>query len=264
MTFGWILFSFLVYRIMNTRADNKVYDPFEILGISASTSVKDIKSHYKKLSRQFHPDKVKLAANQTIEAVEAYFVELTKAYKSLTDETIRRNWELYGHPDGRQEVSMGIAIPKWVVEGNNKFVVLVGYCAVIGGLLPFIVGKWWFGNKIKTKDGVLAKTAEIFFKNIKEDSAMNDVINCLGKAPVAEFPKISPLSDLEDTVRSNLGTKYQGPPFQTLLYAHLFRIPIKDINLQRGKRCITATPKELQLTLQTSSRSSTTTHVNFT
>ena len=83
-----------------------MYDPFEILGIGRSASDKDIKSHYKKLSRQFHPDKVKLQVNQTIEMVEAYFVELTKAYKSLTDETIRKNWELYGHPDGRQEVSM--------------------------------------------------------------------------------------------------------------------------------------------------------------
>ena len=29
-----------------------------------------------------HPDKVKLAVNETIEAVEARFVEITKAYKS--------------------------------------------------------------------------------------------------------------------------------------------------------------------------------------
>lgn len=30
-----------------------------------------------------HPDKVKLAANQTMEEVSSYFVELTKAYKSF-------------------------------------------------------------------------------------------------------------------------------------------------------------------------------------
>ena len=32
-----------------------------------------------------HPDKVKLAVNQTAEDVAAKFVEITKAYKSLVD-----------------------------------------------------------------------------------------------------------------------------------------------------------------------------------
>lgn len=32
-----------------------------------------------------HPDKVKLAVNETMEAVEAKFVEITKAYKSCVE-----------------------------------------------------------------------------------------------------------------------------------------------------------------------------------
>ena len=64
-----------------------------------SSSEKDIKSHYKKLSKVLyvyissfthriahylhsHPDKVKLTANDTAESVAARFVELTKAYKA--------------------------------------------------------------------------------------------------------------------------------------------------------------------------------------
>ncbi|KAH8118300.1 Sec63 Brl domain-containing protein [Phellopilus nigrolimitatus] len=233
---GWTVFGFLAYKVTTTHNENKVYDPFEILGIRAGTAEKEIKSHYKKLSRKFHPDKVKLAANQTVEAVEAYFVELTKAYKSLTDETIRKNLELFGHPDGRQEVSMGIAIPKWVVEGKNKIWFLIAYCAVLGGLLPVIVGRWWFGNRIKTKDGVLAKSAEIFFKTIKEDSATLDLLGCLGRVYEEEFPKIlTPLGELEETVRTFLGDKYSGSPAQTLLYAHLLRVPITDLGLQKAQ-----------------------------
>ena len=213
-----------------------MYDPYEILGIRTGTSEKDIKSHYKKLSRKFHPDKVKLAANQTMEMVEAYFVELTKAYKSLTDETVRKNLEMYGHPDGRQEVSMGIAIPKWVVEGQHRFIVLVGYCFVLGGLLPMIVGKWWFGNRIKTKDGVNAKSASLFFKNIKEESNLVDLLGCLGRAFEIECPKVlSSLGIVEEEVRTRLGGSYKGSPAQTLLYAHLLRIELPNDSMRKGK-----------------------------
>lgn len=58
---------------------------------------------------------------------------------SLTDETIRKNWELYGHPDGRQEISMGIALPKWIVESGNNIWVLGAYGLIFGGALPALV-----------------------------------------------------------------------------------------------------------------------------
>lgn len=38
-----------------------------------------------KLTLYSHPDKVKLAVNETMEAVEAKFVEITKAYKSCVE-----------------------------------------------------------------------------------------------------------------------------------------------------------------------------------
>ena len=232
---GWAAVAFLAWNVSGIRSETTVYDHFEILGLSRGTSEKDIKSHYKKLSRKFHPDKVKLVANQTMEMVESYFVELTKAYKSLTDETIRQNLEKYGHPDGRQEVSMGIAIPKWVVEGQHRFIILVGYCIVLGGLLPVVVGRWWFGNKIRTKDGVSVKTASLFFKDIKEESNLSDLLGCLGRAFEIECPSIiSKLGPVEDEVRSRLGGKYAGSPAQTLLYAHLMRIPIEAEPLKKG------------------------------
>jgi translocation protein SEC63 len=102
-----------------------------------------------------HPDKVKASVNETIEAIANRFVDITKAYKSyvvvsrvvvgltfrlsLTDENIRKNWELYGHPDGRQEVSMGIALPHWIIEGKNNKWVLGVYALIFGGALPILV-----------------------------------------------------------------------------------------------------------------------------
>lgn len=36
-------------------------------------------------------------------------------YEALTDEDTRENMEEYGNPDGRQELSYGIALPGWLV-----------------------------------------------------------------------------------------------------------------------------------------------------
>lgn len=232
---GWAAFAFLTYKVSTTKVENIVYDPFEILGIRTGTAEKEIKSHYKKLSRKFHPDKVKLAINQTMEQVEARFVEITKAYKSLTDETIRKNWELFGHPDGRQEISMGIAIPKWVVEGKNKFWVLLVYGAAFGGLLPFVIARWWFGNKRKTKDGVQTTTAELFFKEIKAESTIYDVTMILAKALAKEYDPAPQLKDLEKKVQEKLKVGKPLPCRQaTLLFAYLFRIPLDDSKLKKG------------------------------
>ena len=100
---------------------------------------------------------MKLSVNETLESVANRFVDITKAYKScvtflfiellscaifgdsLTDETIRKNWELYGHPDGRQEISMGIALPHWIIEGKNNIWVLGFYALMFGAALPLMV-----------------------------------------------------------------------------------------------------------------------------
>jgi len=248
---GWSIFGVLVYKVASARTENKVYNPFEILDISTGTSVKDIKSHYKKLSRKFHPDKVKLAVNQTMEAVEARFVEITKAYKALTDETIKENWEKYGHPDGRQEVSMGIALPKGIIEGRNRMFVLGAYALIFGAMLPALVGRWWFGNREKTKDGVNARSAAAFFKGLSEDSNIDEVTASLGKSFEWETSKLSKqaneVDELEVQIEKVLGQKWgnlktlaevlpkQYPARRRafiLIYAHLLRLPINNTSLR--------------------------------
>ena len=36
---GWALVAFLVYKVVTTEVENKVYDPFEILGLRTVRSV---------------------------------------------------------------------------------------------------------------------------------------------------------------------------------------------------------------------------------
>ena len=105
-----------MYKVADVENENKLYNPFDILGISTvwphssvnfliytivlqGISEKEIKSHYKKLSKlqcvlyyihtcacqrvaYSHPDKVKTTVNQTIAEVEKRFIDITKAYKA--------------------------------------------------------------------------------------------------------------------------------------------------------------------------------------
>lgn len=169
---GWASVGYLIHKIANasTNSSHSVYDPFSILGIAVGATEKEIKKHYKRMSIKFHPDKLQVSANQTKEEIESYFVEITKAYKSLTDDTIRKNFELYGHPDGRQEMSMGIALPSWVIESQNNIWVLGIYGLVFGIGLPYLVARWWYGTRSRTKDGLINATAQSFFQHLREDT----------------------------------------------------------------------------------------------
>lgn len=82
LAIGWIIVGYMSYKIATTKVENTIWDPYAVLGISSSAPLDQIKSHYKKLSRSLHPDKIKLVGNMTKEGVESLFVNVTKAYKA--------------------------------------------------------------------------------------------------------------------------------------------------------------------------------------
>ncbi|KAI9883275.1 MAG: nucleolar DEAD-box protein required for synthesis of 60S ribosomal subunit [Watsoniomyces obsoletus] len=179
---GWLIIGWMIYLIISTaRTIPKIWDPYDILGISRSSTEKAIKSHYKRLSLKYHPDKIRPdpAKNQTAESLNNQFVELTKAYKALTDEEVRNNYRQYGHPDGKQSMSIGIALPKFIVtEGNGKYVLLV-YGLLLGVLLPYIVGRWWYGTQRMTKDKVLVASAGNLFREYEDTITEGGVVSAL-------------------------------------------------------------------------------------
>ncbi|OJJ45593.1 hypothetical protein ASPZODRAFT_143485 [Penicilliopsis zonata CBS 506.65] len=188
---GYAVMAWMIYLIIVTaRTAPKIWDPYEILGISRSADEKAISKHYKRLSLIYHPDKIRPdpAKNETIEMLNDRFVELTKAYKALTDEEIRNNYIQYGHPDGKQSFSIGIALPKFIVsEGNGKYVLLV-YGGLLGVLLPYIVGKWWYGTQRYTKERVLVASAGNIFREYREDLAVGGIVSALSSGE--EFKQI--------------------------------------------------------------------------
>lgn len=56
LALGWALFAWVAYGLWTAppTPETSVYDPFEILGIGSSSTDKEIKKHYKKLSLQLY------------------------------------------------------------------------------------------------------------------------------------------------------------------------------------------------------------------
>ncbi|TVY56293.1 Translocation protein sec63 [Lachnellula cervina] len=179
---GWATMAFMAYLIYVTaRTIPKIWNPYDILGISDSASEREIKSHYKQLSKKYHPDKARPdpAKNETLESINDYYVELVKAYKALTDEEIRNNFIQFGHPDGKQSFSIGIALPKFIVtDGNGKYVILV-YAALLGVLLPYLVGSWWYGTQRMSKEKVLIESANNLFREYDEGLEEGGIVSAL-------------------------------------------------------------------------------------
>lgn len=66
-------------------------DYYEILGINKGASIKEIKSAYRKLAKQYHPDR-----NKSPDA-DSKFKELQEAYEVLSDERKKAAYDQYGH-----------------------------------------------------------------------------------------------------------------------------------------------------------------------
>ncbi|KAA8593102.1 hypothetical protein FQN60_018557 [Etheostoma spectabile] len=72
-------------------------DFYQILGVSKSASIRDIKKAYRKLALQLHPDR-----NPDDPKAQDKFADLGAAYEVLSDEEKRKQYDTYGE-DGLKE-----------------------------------------------------------------------------------------------------------------------------------------------------------------
>lgn len=250
---GWAVMGLMVYLILVTKTITpEVWNPYDILQIADSASEKEIKSRYRRLSLKFHPDKIKpdTSKNETMEMLNARYVEITKAYQALTDEEVRNNYIQYGHPDGKQSMSFGIALPKFIVsDGNGKYVVLF-YTLLLGVLLPYLVGSWWYGIQRMSKEGVLVESSNNLFREYKEDLDENGIITALSTAK--EYKNLlkgdktdSGLSKIESKIGGIVPAEEKAKLEElddstrrkalALLWAYLGRVDLDDAALNKAK-----------------------------
>jgi DnaJ-class molecular chaperone len=66
-------------------------DYYDVLGVSRDASAAQIKSAFRKLARQYHPD-----VNKAADAADK-FTEASEAYEVLSDEAKRKQYDRFGH-----------------------------------------------------------------------------------------------------------------------------------------------------------------------
>ncbi|XP_042505963.1 dnaJ protein ERDJ2-like [Macadamia integrifolia] len=202
----WVIMGFLVYYIKHINREIQVFEPFSILGLESGASESEIKKAYRRLSIQYHPDK-----NPDPEA-HTYFVEfISKAYQALTDPISRENFEKYGHPDGRQGLQMGIALPEFLlnIDGASGGVLLLGIVGVCI-LLPLMLAVIYLSRSSKyTGNYVMHQTLYAYYHLMKPSLAPSKVVDVfINAAEYKEMPVRrsdgEPLQKLFMLVRSEL------------------------------------------------------------
>lgn len=202
----WVIMVMLAYHINSSSHEVEIFEPFSILGLEYGATDSEIKKAYRRLSIQYHPDK-----NPDPEA-HNYFVEyISKAYQALTDPISRENFEKYGHPDGRQGLQMGIALPQFLlnIDGTSGAVNLLGIVGICI-ILPLVMAVMYLSRSSKyTGNYVLKHTLSAYFYLMKPSLAPSKVMDVFIKA--AEYMEIpvrrsdgEPLQRLFVLVRSEL------------------------------------------------------------
>merc|ERR1711988_394292 len=243
---GWVLLISVIYQVSQFDYEMANFDPYEILGVSTSSSAKEIKKKYREMSLKYHPDKP--TGNEKL------FMKLTKAYDALTDETAKYNWEHYGNPDGPQAMQFGIGLPAWIVEEKNSIWVLGVYTLIFMIGLPSAVYYWW-SNSIKfSGEQVLLDTTQLFYYFFHKTPHMILKRVLMVLAASLEFERghnsevVERPTDNEEIPHlmkyfSNLGVNNKEKPLcfgysvkaRTPLHAHLTRIALPPNTLHQDR-----------------------------
>ena len=263
-----MLFCYVAYKTSQYDYEYAKFDPYEILQVEVGASPAVVKSAYRKLSLIYHPDK-KTGDEKTfmkITRAHQVYQRLFSLYRiiisnflhfgwqALTDETARRNWEMYGNPDGPEAISFGIALPSWIVEKENSIWVLGLYALLFMVALPVSVGTWWYRSIRYSGDQVLLDTTQMYyyFFHKTPHMAIKRVLMILGAS--AEFHRRNN-QEIQERRSDNtevpqlmkrlpqLNEKNKEKPLcfmysikaRSLLHAHLTRLDLPQSTLEEDR-----------------------------
>lgn len=245
--------SIKVYRV-NLTAEPP-FDPFAILGVTETSTTRDIKKAYRRLSAVHHPDK-----NPNDPSAHHRFITLGKAYAVLTDEAAKENYVRYGNPDGYLGTTLGLGLPEWVAESHN--VVLFAYFVFIVFVFPMMVGFWWRKRSQQLTSEIMTSTFMLYRETLQQTAKFRDLLaafcgsyefrdlytseNDQAIAEVADALRRSGKVDLKKTKSVVPPESFQIQNFH-VMSAYLARVPIPEkLNyvteeiLQRSEALLTA------------------------
>lgn len=122
-------------------------DYYEVLGVSRDADAKEIKSAFKKLAKEYHPDISKEAD------AEDKFKEIQEAYAVLSDDDKRRQYDQYGHNAFDQSGGFG-GVDIGSVDLSDIFAEIFGggFGSSMGGFGSNFGGFGGFGGSGQTTD----------------------------------------------------------------------------------------------------------------
>ena len=171
-----LLSSIYYQKIIETQSKIKVFDPYEILEISHQANDREIKKSFKKLALKYHPDK-----NLNNIQAKAKFMLITKAYESLTNENSKKNYELYGNPDGPGSMRFSLGLPSnFILDKKNHNKILILFIFIVCIIIPYYFTKWVNRSKNFDENGLLNITKEYFMKHTNESSTLKHIPFLLG------------------------------------------------------------------------------------
>mmetsp|Transcript_23756 Transcript_23756/g.68387 ORF Transcript_23756/g.68387 Transcript_23756/m.68387 type:complete len:658 (+) Transcript_23756:104-2077(+) len=165
----WVLLGGIYVLVGSAQKEINRFDPFEILEVSTSASAGDIKKAYRKLSLVYHPDK-----NPDDPLAASRFIQITKAYAALTDESAKRNYEKYGNPDGPQTTKVGIGLPRFLLEKNNQLLILCAFFFMLIFAVPMTFICYYQRTKNYAPNGVMIETLQFLGYYINESTRMKN------------------------------------------------------------------------------------------
>lgn len=112
-------------------------DCYEVLSVSRSASLEEIKKSYRKLAMKYHPDK-----NPNDKEAEEKFKEATESYSILSDSESRAKYDQYGHAAFQQG--------RGGFEGFGDF---SGFEDVFGDIFSTFFGTGAGGRKSRSRSG---------------------------------------------------------------------------------------------------------------
>jgi len=107
---------------------------YRLLGLVASAEPEDIKTAYRRLARELHPD-----LNQSSTAAER-FQSVVKAYETLSDPKLRQAYDEVYKPLVAEAAEVAAASKPGVIEGVTK---------LVGGLMEKINRRWSLGQDLR-------------------------------------------------------------------------------------------------------------------
>ncbi|KAF5400536.1 Translocation protein SEC63 [Paragonimus heterotremus] len=244
---AWIVFFVMIYKLTLMETVESGFDPFVQLEIDRDASPSEIRRAYKRLSLKFHPDKG---------GDPKRFILISKAYAALTNEESRKNWEEYGNPDGPGAAHFGIALPKWMIQKENFYVVIGAYVLLFMLILPIGVGTWWYNTMKFSNNHVLLDTIRYLCGTFMRSPymAMPRVIKVLSNAyefnpsfnkeivcrpsDNVELPPLIMKIPIFTIFRKAIVGSPSSVKARALIYAHLDRIPLSSKTLHLDQQYI--------------------------